>query len=343
MPLALLWLQLGATAAVILVASHFLARSADVVAEKTGLGRSFVGVMMLATATSLPEVGTGVSAIVLVDAPDLAAGDAFGSNLFNLLIIGLADLFWRNGPVLSAVKPTTAVVAALGAAMIALAVGAVYVHHATSFASTWHLSPVSVLMMAGFLVAMLLIYRHEKEADQSEDADEDAEGVTEAAYAGTSLRKALGTYAAAATAVVAAAVWLAVTGEHIAVEMGWEASFMGTQFLALSTSLPEMATAYAALRLNAPTLAVSNVLGSNVFNMGFVLFIDDLVYPEGAIWADVSQVHILSGLIAILMTVIVIVGMLTRPRSRERRGWTPEGAALAAAYVCAAALVFLLA
>lgn len=339
MPLALLWLQLGAMAAVILVASHFLARSADVVAEKTGLGRSFVGVMMLATATSLPEVGTGVSAIVLVDAPDLAAGDAFGSNLFNLLIIGLADLYWRNGPVLSAVKMTSAVVAALGAAMIALAVAAVYVHHATPFASTWHVSPVSVLMIAGFLIAMLLIYRHESGSDQSEDAEEG----TEATYASTSLSSALGTYAAAASAVVAAAVWLAVTGEHIAVEMGWEASFVGTQFLALSTSLPEMATAYAALRLNAPTLAISNVLGSNVFNMGFVLFVDDLVYPRGAIWADVSQVHILSGLIAILMTVIVMVGVLTRPRSRVRRGWTPEGAALAAAYAGAAALVFLLA
>ena len=339
MPLALLWLQLGATAAVILVASHFLARSADVVAEKTGLGRSFVGVMMLATATSLPEVGTGVSAIVLVDAPDLAAGDAFGSNLFNLMIIGLADLYWRNGPVLTAVKATSAVVAALGAGMIALAIAGIYIHHATSFASTWQISPVSVLLIAGFFVAMLLIYRHEKSTESAEDAEEEAE----TNYGDTSLRRAFGTYAIAATAVVAAAVWLAVTGEHIAEEMGWEASFMGTQFLALSTSLPEMATAYAALRLNAPTLAISNVLGSNVFNMGFVLFVDDLVYPRGAIWADVSQVHMLSGLIAILMTVIVIVGVLARPRSGVRRWWTPEGAALAAAYAGAATLVFLLA
>ena len=337
MPLALLWIQLGATAAVILVASHFLARSADVVGEKTGLGRSFVGVVMLATVTSLPEMGTGISAIVLVGEPDLAAGDAFGSNLFNLLIIGLADLCLRNGPVLTAVKLTSAVVAALGVGMIALAVAAIYIHHATSFASTWHVSPVSVLMIAGFLLAMLLIYRQEKRAEPSEDA----EGEAETNYEDASLRRALGTYAAAATAVVAAAVWLAITGEYIAEEMGWEASFMGTQFLALSTSLPEMATAYAALRLNAPTLAITNVLGSNVFNMGFVLFVDDLVYPQGAIWADVSPVHMLTGLIAILMTVIVIVGALARPRAGRR--WTPEAVALVAAYVGAGSLIFLLA
>ena len=339
MPLALLWLQLGATAAVILVASQFLARSADVVGEKTGLGRSFVGVVMLATVTSLPEMGTGISAIVLVDAPDLAAGDAFGSNLFNLLIIGLADLYLRNGPVLTAVKLTSAVVAALGAGMIALAVAAIYIHHATSFASAWHVSPVSVLMIAGFLLAMLVIYRHDKGTEPSEDAAEE----TETNYEDTSLRRAFAVYAAAATAVVAAAVWLAITGEHIAEEMGWEASFMGTQFLALSTSLPEMATAYAALRLNAPTLAITNLLGSNVFNMGFVLFVDDLVYSQGAVWADVSQVHMLTGLIAILMTVVVIVGVLSRPRPRAGRRLTPEAAALVAGYVGAGVLVFLLA
>ena len=121
MTLELLWLQLGATAAIILIASQFLARSADVVAEKTGLGRSFVGVVMLATATSLPELGTGISSIVVVDAPDLAAGDAFGSNLFNLMIIGFLDLYWRNGPVLNSVRSTSVVVGALGIGLIALA------------------------------------------------------------------------------------------------------------------------------------------------------------------------------------------------------------------------------
>lgn len=340
MPLALLWLQLGAMAATILVASHFLARSADVVAEKTGLGRSFVGVVMLATATSLPEMGTGISAIVLVDAPDLAAGDAFGSNLFNLMIIGLvADLYWRNGPVLTAVKFTSAVVAALGAGLIALAIAAIYIHHATSVASTWYLSPVSVLMIVGFFAAMLLIYRHERGTAASDDIGEEPQ----ASYADQSLRRAFGIYFASAAVVVASAVWLAMVGEHIAEEMGWEASFMGTQFLALSTSLPEIATSFAALRINAPNLAITNVLGSNVFNMGFVLFVDDLVYSQGAVWAAVSQVHILTGLIGILMTVIVIVGVLTRPRSRMRPGWTPEGIALVAAYIGAGILVFILA
>ena len=339
MPLPLLWLELAAMAAVILVVSKYLVHSADVVAVKTGLGRSIVGVVMLATATSLPEMGTGISAIALADAPDLAAGDAFGSNLFNLMFIGLADLYWRNGPLLTAVRLTSAVVAALGIGLIALAIGAIYIHHATSVASGWYLSPLSVLMIVGFFAAMLLIYRHEKGIDHSASIEEE----TRANYAEQSLRRAFVIYFATAAAVVASAVWLAVVGEQIAEAMGWEESFMGTQFLALSTSLPEIAASIAALRLNAPNLAIANVLGSNVFNMGFVLFVDDLVYSQGAVWAAVSQVHILTGLIAILMTVVVMVGVLTRPRSRMRLGWTPEGLALVAAYIAAAVLVFMLA
>ena len=71
------WLQLIVAAIIILFSSKYLAKSADVIAEKTGLGRSFVGVVLLATATSLPELGTGINAVANLNAPNLAAGDVF--------------------------------------------------------------------------------------------------------------------------------------------------------------------------------------------------------------------------------------------------------------------------
>ena len=127
MTLALLWLQLAGAAVVILVASNFLAKSADVIAFKTGLGRAFIGVILLATATSLPELGTGITAVTLVGEPDLAAGDAFGSNLFNLMIIGLLDIFWREGPILRSVSGASVLVGALGIVIISLAGAAVLI------------------------------------------------------------------------------------------------------------------------------------------------------------------------------------------------------------------------
>lgn len=340
--MALLWLQFVASAVLILIAAHFLASSADTVAERTGLGRSFIGVVMLATATSLPELATGISSIAWLDAPDLAIGDAFGSNLFNLLIIGLADLYWQNGPVLNAVTRTSVMVGALGAGLIGLATLAIFVYSATDLTSDWYLSPFTIVLILGFIAAMFLIYRHDRQMQEATEAPE-PDPQPQAVRTHQSLSRALVIYGLSAAVVVAAAVWLSTTGEQIAETMHWEESFVGTQFLAISTSLPEIGTSFAALRLNAPDLAITNVLGSNVFNMGIVLFFDDIAFTDGAIWSAVSTVHIISGLIALLMTMIVIVGIMTRPRQRIRNLWTPEGALLVGGYAGASALLFFLA
>jgi cation:H+ antiporter len=156
MPVALLWLQLLGTAAFILIASNFLARSADIIALKTGLGRSFIGVVLLATATSLPELGTGVSSITLVGATDLAAGDAFGSNVFNLLIIGLLDIFWRDGPILTRVSLTSVIVGALGIAIIAVAATAIFIHGVTDALSGWYISPFSIMSVIRILTGKVV-------------------------------------------------------------------------------------------------------------------------------------------------------------------------------------------
>ena len=136
------------------------------------------------------------------------------------------------------------------------------------------------------------------------------------------------------------AVWLAHTGDQLAEEMGWEASFVGTQFLALSTSLPELAASFAAIRLNAPELAISNLLGSNLFNMGFVLFLDDVAYTDGALWATVSEVHVFTAIAAILMTTVVIISLVNRQQDRPARFWTVEAVLLIGLYIAASLLVF---
>ena len=334
MTIGLLWLQLAISAAVILGAATFLARSADIIALKTGLGRSFVGVVLLATATSFPELGTGVSSITLFDEPDLAAGDAFGSNLFNLLIIGLLDLFWRDGPILTRVSTTSVVVAALGVAVIALAALGIVIHSQTSTTAGWYVSPVSVVMLLVFLVAMYMIYKFEPTGEDKsgpEDSDQ---------YAADSLSRAAVTYSLAAVVVIASAIWLAHTGDDLAEEMGWEASFVGTQFLAFSTSLPELAASFAAIRIRAPELAITGVLGSNMFNMGFILFMDDLAYTDGALWAGISEIHTLTAIMAMLMTAVVIVALVNRSRERPGRFWTIEAVTLIGLYVTASVLVF---
>ena len=335
--LILLWLQLAAAGALIVGAATFLARSADVIADKTGMGRSFVGVVMLATATSLPELGTGVSAIALVGESDLAAGDAFGSNLFNLFVIGILDIYWRKGPLLTFASYTSALVGALGGLLIAMGAIAMIIHDLTISVANWRVSPVSLLMLAGFAVAIFLIHQSERSrAPSPEDAPAPS-------YGDKSLARAFAVYAVSAAAVVGAAIWLAYSADRVASEMGWAASFMGTQFLALSTSLPELAASFAALRLGAPDLAIANLLGSNIFNMGVVLFLDDLAFAEGVIWNAIGDIHLLTAVVGIVMTGIAVAAMLTpNNKTRSRSPYSVEAAALVVLYIAASLLVFYL-
>ncbi len=330
-----LWIQLLASAAIILFASNFLAKSADIIALKTGLGRSFIGVVLLATATSLPELGTGVSAITIVGAPDLAVGDAFGSNIFNLLIIGLADLFWRNtnSPILNSVSTTSVFVCILGIIAISITVLAVYFHAHPQLGSvgSWVISPITIILLICFIASMYLIYRVTQAEQPAESADD---------YASENLLRAGSIYVMAAAVIIGSAIWLANTGEGIAHAMNWEASFVGTQFLAFSTSLPEFAATLAALRINAPELAITNVLGSNLFNMGFILTIDDAVLFSGPLWSSVSSIHVATALFAIIMTSIVMIGLMFRNRSRPFRLFTYESIALIAFYIIASVYVY---
>ena len=77
------------------VAGIVLVRTADAIAELTGLGKLLVGSILLAGATSLPELMIGLNAVWL-ELPDIAVGDLVGSSLFNLLILALADLVHRR-------------------------------------------------------------------------------------------------------------------------------------------------------------------------------------------------------------------------------------------------------
>ena len=348
MQAALLWLQLLGSAVLILGSARYLTRSSDTIARRTGLGHTFAGMVLLATATSLPELGTGVSAIRLQDSPDLAAGAAFGSNLVNILIIGIADLVWRNGPLLSHVPRASLVVAGVGAGVILIASVATLVHHATGVMTGWYVSPLTAVLFAFFAASTFAVYRLESAASdpvpvRDEPGRQSCRNGEDTQDEPPGLRGAIAVYLAAALVVIASSVWLSYAGDRLADSLGWEESFVGTQFLAISTSLPEVATSLAALRIGSPALAVGNLLGSNLFNMGFIMSADELAVTGGTIWAAISRSHAITGLIAIAMTAVVVAALLHRSRRTGRAGgrWAkPEAALLIAMYVGASVGLF---
>ncbi len=283
----------------------WLSQSADVIAEKSGLGRGWVGAILLAGATSLPELATGVSAITIVDQVDLAVGGIFGSCLFNLVILALLDIASGPGPLFRRAQVSHGLSAGLGSMLIGLAAFATLLAgDGYSYNMGWIGAP-SVIILILYLISARLIAMYEVRR-RTEFHKQEA---TQYRYEHIPAWKAYLTFVSLAAVIVVLGVWLSSLGEQVAQVTGLGESFVGALMLAAATSLPEVVASFAAIRLGAVDLAVSNVLGSNLLNIG-ILALYDLIYLNGDIWSSVNQIHVFAALAAMVMTAVAIVGLI---------------------------------
>jgi cation:H+ antiporter len=289
-----------ACAAAIWFSGTHLARLGDRLADLTGLGRAWLGLVLMATVTSLPELFVGVSSAGIHGNADLAVGDVLGSCVFNLLILSVLDAFHRGPGLLRTVEPKQVLSAALGIVLLALVGFGLFLPD--QYVVMGWVGALSLVFMLVYLVAMRMVYSHMGKASPEDGAGHPHR---------SGLRRVLSWYAVHAAVVITAALFLPGFAETITEETGLKASFVGTLLLATSTSLPEVAVSVAALRIGALDMAVSNLLGSNLFNI-VILSIDDLVYRGGFLLKDASDAHLLSVLSTIIMSAIVIVGLTFR-------------------------------
>ncbi len=307
-----LWLKLSLCLAVIGCAGYYLSRYGDIIAEKTGMSRGWVGLILLATVTSLPEMATGLTAVTVAQAPDIAVGDLLGSCVFNLLIIVVLDFLYRKESIYTRAHQGNVLSAGYGIALIGFVGLNLLLYRDGTFPSIGHVGLYTPVILLLYLLAMRSLYRYEQE-QVSEYVEDRAE-----LYPDTSLKQAVRGYAMAAMAVVAAGIWLPFIAKDLAVVMAWEQSFVGTLFVAAITSAPEVVVTVAALRLGAVDLAIGNLFGSNMFNI-VLLAIDDLAYLPGPLLADVSLTHATSAFSAMMMSGLAVVGLVLRPQSRVFR------------------------
>lgn len=329
-------LQFVLSAGVIAVAGSALTRSADVIAERTGLGRLLAGSIFLAAATSLPEASVDVSA-VRMGAVDIAVGDLLGSSLFNLLILAVMDCLhaprWR---MLSPVAAAHALPATQSIALTALAGIGVLMGPGPASATVAGLGPAVLAILLAYALGVRMIYLDQRVAAAEDEGRREAVRPTGPVATPPPLGRAIATYLAAAAAIFAAGPALAGAADRIATATGLGGSFVGTTFVALSTSLPELVASLSAVRMGAPDLAIGNIFGSNVFNMVLLVPLD-LAHP-GSLLADASPIHALTCLATVLATSVAVMGQLYRA---ERRIHLVEPDALLVAAVVLGALAMI--
>lgn len=307
----MVWVQFVGCIGVIIVAGTQLAKYGDVIAEKTGLGRVWIGLVLLATVTSLPELATGISSVVMVGKPDLTIGNIFGAGLINLAIIAVVDLVYTRGPILHYLGSGVILSTVLSITLIAVAATLLFLAQNTFTVALFdRVGIYSIVLFCLFLLAQFMIFRYRAtpcEADQENETDSTK-------YLNISLRRAITFFVIAAVVILGAGTWLANIGDQISELTGLGTSFVGTLFLAISTTAPEIIVSLSAARLGAVGMAVGNAVGSNLFNIGVVIFINDLFYAPGPILQGVSINHVVTALFAILMSCVVIIGIIFKPR-----------------------------
>jgi cation:H+ antiporter len=304
-----LWLGLLICLVVIAYAGYYLSRYGDIIAEKTGMSVSWIGLVLLATATSLPELVTGITSVTLADAPDIAVGNALGSTVFNLAILVMLDALYKRETLYTNAAQGHILSAALGALLIAFSGFSLLLDSAGMSPVLGHIGLYTPFFVLIYFVSVRAVHRYEQRM-LNEYTEASAER-----YPQVTLKKAITGFSLAAVAVIAAGIWLPFIAKDIAELMGWGQSFVGTLLVAAVTSAPEIVVTISALRIGALDMAIANVLGSNLFNIIY-LAVDDVFYTNGSLLASVNSTHAITAFTSVMMSALVIVGFIFRPQKR---------------------------
>lgn len=291
----------------ILYAGSRLSYYGDMLADVMGWGKMWMGMILMAGVTSLPELVTGVSSIQLVDSPGMAVGNVVGSCTFNILIISLLDVaFPRRLPVTYEAQSGHIIAAAFG--VVLLCIVAMSIIQPGLMGSVGWVGVDSLLFIVIYFFAIRAVYNYEKRPKK--DVPPTHEEQQQKSYSKTYI---ISRYLFFALLVVVAAIFLPYYGEVVAEGAGISEGIFGAVFLAFSTSLPEIVVSIMSVRRGSVDMAVGNVLGSNVFNI-FVLAINDFVYTKGPLLESIDTTLLVPTIGTILITTIGIIGLMYKSK-----------------------------
>ncbi len=282
-----------------------LAKYGDVIAARTKLGGMFIGVLLLAGATSLPELLTSINSIRM-GSPELSAGNFFGSSAFNMFILAILDVLGRNQRILRTSQGKHLVSGGF-AVFISTLVLFCLVANPTITEMNINLGWVgidSIIIMAFYVLAIYKIQQSEQDSVSTEMTEEELAEIP-------SLKVGLIGFAAAAVVLGFVTPFMVRAADTISEVTGLGASFVGSSLVALVTSLPEMVTSISAISIGAADMALGNLFGSNMFNM-FGIGIADVFYTEGRFLSTVDTSFIVVGMLGVLMTAFGLLGNIVR-------------------------------
>lgn len=292
----MIYLEYIILAALVVFLSVRLSYYVDCLDKKTNLSGAFIGGVMLAAVTSLPELFTSLTAVLGLDQPDLVQGNVLGSNIFNLCVIGGIMLFTSKRYQKATIAKSHSSTLWYGLAMYACVFIAIF-YPIEVGAGFLKLNLMSIVILVIYLINVKFM-KHDESADSDEDVD-----------VNLTVKQIMVRFIAYSVALVIVSILLTKVTDKIAVALNLGATVAGAIFLGVATSLPELSASINLVRMGNFNASFGNIVGSNLFNF-IILCFGDLLYVKGSIYVNEPQVLNLLGFGALSMiaTLGVIYG-----------------------------------
>jgi cation:H+ antiporter len=325
-----------AAAALVIVAGMNLSRYGNALGERTGLGSGLVGLLVIAGITSLPElVVSGTSAFsaaakaaelplgaardaLLAGGADLALGNMLGSNVFNLMLVAVMDSVYRAGALTPRLSQRHALPASGGMVMLGIVLfGLALERHNPTLIPGLGCGVITPILLVCYVGIMVLQNRLEqRDAGAEGDAGDKQDTGDGRRLLQMPAWCFYGALVFLAAVIVLSGVWLSILGDRMSLPsseggFGLGQSFVGTFFLAISTSLPELVICISSVRLGFLDMAVGNVFGSNMFNLVIVLTAD-IALRDGAILHCAGVSHLVTIAMVMVLTGITMISLTYR-------------------------------
>ena len=299
----------------------------DIIAEKTGISKMWIGFVLVAFLAALPELSTALSAVAVLHIPDLAVGTLFGVVLYGLLLIAVLDIIYNlkgRGPILGHANLGHILVGSLGIILVGIASLGILMGGLVPPVMVGNVSIFTLVIFLVYLFAQTVIYRFERKRE-SAFFDQKMKKLEHHDFVKTDLGQAYSRFAIYAIVVVLAGSWLPILGGQIANAYFWTNPQVAVLLLGFSAILPEAVISISYLFIGAIDMAIGALLVSAVFNM-VIIFIADLFYPV-SILTVCSPILSAIGFVLMMMMALANAGLIFRSEHKDGRriGWDFTG------------------
>ncbi len=258
--------------AIVVIASVYLSKYVDALDKKTNLSGAFIGGVILAAVTSLPELFTSITAVCILNQSELVQGNVYGSNIFNFTIIAVCVLIaakaFRNAEI-SETHNKTLIFTII---MFILSLIGIYIPENYTI-------PIIITRINIISILIILLYIINLKTVKNDDVSADDEKNT----LSLTVKQITIRFILFAVILVIISILLTQVTNSLSERLALGKTVAGAIFLGIATSLPELASSINLVRLKNFNASIGNITGSNLFNFT-VLCLGDLLYKKGSIY-----------------------------------------------------------